>query len=227
MTDVQESDHRAPKDFAAAGSAALAFCLVLTVFCGSGDAAAPTPEPPADAVDNLPEIRELPDPFLFASGRRVCKREQWRERRKEIKEILLRYEYGHVAPAPEKWSAREVSSKAWLGGRVTLVAMTLDMGAGNSLDMAVRVYRPAGDGPFPAVLNIGNDGSKAAVAFARGYMLATCSPEVDLDPDTEGRDIAGPAQLACPTCDWGSLAVWAIIAMSPDSWHCSQCGHES
>ncbi len=160
-------------------------------------------------MEKLPEISQLPDPFLFTSGRRVDNRKQWRKRREEIKEILLRYEYGHTAPAPEKWSAREVSSKTWLGGRMTLVAMTLDTGAGNSLDMAVHVYRPAGDGPFPAVLNIGDDGSKAAVAFARGYMLVTCSPEVDLDPDTEGREIAGPAQLACPTCDWGSLAVWA------------------
>ena len=203
---MQESNHLGPKNFAAVRSAALAFCLLLAVFCGSGDAAAPTPEPPVGAVEALPNIHELPDPFLFTSGRRVVNREQWRERREEIKEILLRYEYGHVAPAPEKWSAREVSGKAWLGGRMTLVAMTLDMG--DFLNMAVRVYRPSGDGPFPAVLNLGDDGSKAAVAFARGYMLVTCSPEVDLDPDTEG-----------PRHGWSGPA-WPVRLAIGDRWRC-------
>jgi len=160
-------------------------------------------------VEELPIVSELPDPFLSTSGRRVHSQDEWRGRREEIKDILQQYEYGRMAPAPADWSAKEVSSKAWLGGRATHVVMTLAVGARSSLDMAVRVYRPAGDGPLPVVLNIGDDASKAAVAFARGYMLATCSPEVDLDPDTEGHDVVGPAQRAYPTLDWGSLAVWA------------------
>lgn len=160
-------------------------------------------------VEGLQEMSEFPDPFLFANGRRVRNQEQWQERREEIKDILLKYEYGRMPPAPEDWSARVVSSKAWFGGQAIYVVMTLNVGTGNSLEMAVRVYRPAGEGPFPAVLNIGDDASKAKVAFTRGFMMVTCSPELDLDPDTEGRDVAGPAQLAYPAFDWGSLAVWS------------------
>ena len=31
----------------------------------------------------------------------------------------------------------------------------------------------------------------------------------DLDPDTKGYDVVGPAQSAYPSYSWGSLGVWA------------------
>jgi hypothetical protein len=44
----------------------------------------------------------------------------------------------------------------------------------------------------------------------RGYMFVEFARE-DLDPDES--DVAGPAQLAYPGHDWGTLAVWAWGAM--------------
>lgn len=143
------------------------------------------------------------------NGQRVSNREQWRRRRKEIKTILQFYEYGMMAPAPASWSLKPVSSNPWFNGRAEHFTLTLQIDDVTSIDMALHVYRPPGEGPFPVVLNVGDDASKAAVTFSRGYMLVTYSPEIDLDPDTEGSDLRGPAQRAYPACDWGSLAVWA------------------
>jgi len=44
-------------------------------------------------VDKLPEIKELPDPFMMLSGKRVKTREDWRKRREEIKAMLLYYQF--------------------------------------------------------------------------------------------------------------------------------------
>jgi hypothetical protein len=46
--------------------------------------------PPAE---QLPEIKELPDPFMMLSGKRVKTREDWRKRREEIKAMLLYYQF--------------------------------------------------------------------------------------------------------------------------------------
>ena len=142
------------------------------------------------------------------NGQRVSNPEQWHQRRQEIKQTLQFYEYGFMAPAPVSWSIELTSSHTWFGGKANHYHLTLKVDNTTSIDMAVHMYRPPGEGPFPVVLNVGDDSSKADVTFARGYMLVTYSPEIDLDPDTEGSDVRGPAQLAYPTYDWGSLCVW-------------------
>ena len=115
-----------------------------------------------------------------------------------------------MAPEPSSWSINLASSNAWVAGSTAYhYDMTLNVNPATSINMNVHVYRPAGTGPFPVVVNIGDDSSKAWVTAPRAYILVTYSPEIDLDPDTEGYDVVGPAQAAYPQCDWGSLCVWA------------------
>ena len=192
----------------------LIYCLLFSLIfiLGCRNPGSVKPQLVVHSVEDLPEMKELPDPFLFANGQRVRNQKEWAARRLEIKDILLEYEYGRMPPAPDDWSARVISRKAWQGGEIILVKLALNSGIGHSLEMSVNVYRPAGDGPFPVVVNIGDDSSKAKLDLDRGFMMMTCSPELDLDPDLEGKDVVGPAQLAYPAYDWGALAVWAWSA---------------
>ena len=52
------------------------------------------------AVDKLPSIPQLPDPFLFPDGTRVNDQADWLRRRGQIKAMILDYEYGHLPPDP-------------------------------------------------------------------------------------------------------------------------------
>ncbi len=56
---------------------------------------------PTPAIATLPEITELPNPFLFRSGSTVASPADWDRRRAELKTLFEEYEYGHLPPKPE------------------------------------------------------------------------------------------------------------------------------
>src|SRR5688572_853922 len=49
--------------------------------------------------DELPSVKELPNPFVRGDGSKVDRREDWPPRRGELKELVQAYEYGHLPPA--------------------------------------------------------------------------------------------------------------------------------
>ncbi|MDQ1255605.1 MAG: hypothetical protein QG656_197 [Candidatus Hydrogenedentes bacterium] len=154
---------------------------------------------------------ELPDPFLMNDGTRVTSPEEWRGRRDEIVELLLDIEYGHVPPSPGNVAVFHAFDPAIENdGATELRRVRLEMGPDGALKMDVRLYVPRGAaGPFPTILRVGIGGDYAREINARGYILA-CYEQHDLQPDPgDGRDVAGPARLAYPECDWGSIGVWA------------------
>ena len=55
------------------------------------------------SVDELPEVRELPNPFVFLDGTAVKTHEDWVRRRAEMKAMVLHYQFGHAPalPAPD------------------------------------------------------------------------------------------------------------------------------
>ena len=163
---------------------------------------------PLPPVSALPIVAQLPDPFLLNQGQRVSTAGEWRDRREELKGILQFYEYGFMAPAPLSWTNTLTSSQGWLSGHAYHYNLQLRVDASTALILPVHVYTPGGQGPFPVVLNIGDDAAKAALCMARDYMLVTYEEQA-LEPDTEGTNILGPAQAAYPQYDWGSLGVWA------------------
>ena len=161
-----------------------------------------------DVIASFPSIEEMPDPFLFQDGRRVETLEHWQERRKEMIELILKYQYGHVPPAPGNV---EVDGDPKVLQDETMLHRTvrLTMGPDNKLSTTVHVYTPkTGSAPYPVIVRFGIDSGPVNLVLSRGYAYA-CFEQVDLDPDTEGYDIVGPAQAAYPECDWGSVAVWA------------------
>lgn len=64
---------------------------------------------------------DLPDPLLFADGRRVTSKEQWPERRAEILELFRRHVYGRAPGAPEALEVTVLEDDApAMGGAATL-----------------------------------------------------------------------------------------------------------
>ena len=160
-------------------------------------------------VDELPDVKELPDPFLMNNGKRVKTRADWERRREEIKAMMLYYQYGHMPPAPKNVTAKVLSSETVYNGGATKKHILLSMGPGKKVKFNVGIIIPKGKGPFPVILKNDRDIFKVPIAeeiVKRGYIVADYN-RTDLDPDRKAS--VGPAQEAYPDYDWATLAVWA------------------
>ena len=160
-------------------------------------------------VDKLPDVKELPNPFLMNDGTRVETKADWVRRREEIKAMMLYYQYGHMPPAPKNITAKELSSEIVYNSGATKKHILLSMGPEREVRINVGMVIPKGKGPFPVILK--NDHRIFNVPIAkeivtRGYIVADYV-RTDLDPDR--KDTVGQAQAAYPEYDWATLAVWA------------------
>jgi hypothetical protein len=106
------------------------------------------PTPPAFTHDalTLPASASLPDPFTFASGRRVQKLDEWPARRRELRALLERYALGPYPPA-----ASHVEGTLNPARDVLTVAVQV---ADRRIRFEARVSLPRGRGPFPAFVVI-------------------------------------------------------------------------
>ncbi len=175
--------------------------------------AQPTPElrPQTQDAGNT-DMLTLPDPFRFEDGNRVAARNEWLRRREEIKDLLLRQQYGRIPPAPDRITALETSREDLRDGAGVRRKVMLTMGP-PELSMRLTLTAPPGDGPFPVIVrNVRETEIRPtspeiiALINRRGYALAEylCS---DLQADETA--LLGPAKTAYPDHDWGTLAVWA------------------
>jgi len=188
-------------------AAILSVAVIATASCPAGSAPAKWRE--LAPIEELPEIKELPDPFLMNDGRRVKTVSDWAKRREEIKEMILYYQYGHMPPAPGNIRAEQLSQEEVFDGAAVKRHVLLSMGPGRKIRVNLGMIVPKGRGPFPVILK--NDRAIFNVPIAeeivrRGYIVADYNRE-DLDPDRN--NVIGPAQAAYPEYDWATLAVWA------------------
>lgn len=124
-------------------------------------------------LEDLPVVRELPDPFVFLDEKRIAARGDWRRRREEIKELLLAYEYGHLPPARTNLKASEVSSVEVFGGKARRVHLVLSCGPLATLSFGLDLLVPQGKaGPFSVILT-GDPGDTPIPeeVVGRGFML--------------------------------------------------------
>jgi hypothetical protein len=160
-------------------------------------------------VDQLPAIRQLPDPFLFNDGSRVATGDDWARRREEIKAQVLYYEYGHMPPAPGNVKAAELSSTVNKELGVTEKVLLLTMGPDNKISTHLKLSIPQGKGPFPVVITGDLEwqyvNPPVALIARRGYMLAEFK-RTEIVPDS--KEHTG-AYLVYPEYDWGAASAWA------------------
>jgi dienelactone hydrolase len=162
--------------------------------------------------DELTSIKELPNPFVFNDGTAVKTRQDWQRRRAELRELVLTYEYGHVAPPPGNVRGDEKSSQPIAGVEgATEKQITLSMGPGGQLKSNVVLSIPAGKGPFPVIVkgDLGWGRVKPEIVanvIKHGYMLAEFD-RTDFAPDKDDKS-TGVYPLF-PGEDWSALGAWA------------------
>jgi hypothetical protein len=170
---------------------------------------------PADypAPAKLPEVRGLPDPFLFADGTRVKTRADWAKRRAELLAQILHYEYGEMPPAPGNTAGVELVSHNFkeLPGLIHKV-FKISCGPDKKVSFTLDLIIPKGKGPFPVILrgDLGwgklSDEITAAIV-GRGYILAEFN-RTELAPDNKGYRETGVYQ-AYPEVQGSAVGAWA------------------
>jgi len=176
-------------------------------------------------ADALPELKELPDPFLMQDGTRIKTAADWGKRRRELIDLLLHYEYGHMPPAPIDMAVEDRVERTALDGLAVSREATLVMGPEPRFRMRVGVVLPAKGGPgFPVVVAIDPVWQPHVVPTARqlitrGYAFAGMI-YFDIDDDKGGRTQGVYPHY--PDADWGTLAAWAWGAMRLADYLCAQ-----
>ena len=177
--------------------------------------------------DELPSVKELPNPFVRQDGSMVDKPADWPARREEIKELVLTYEYGHLPP-PAPVSATEATWKPTgraqeaeaerAANSVPLPPgamekhLLLKTGPDGKVSIPLILTIPGGKGPFPAIIR-GDlcwgrvDPRIAAEVAGRGYVLAEFD-RTAVVPDKKGPREGGLYALY-PDHDFAALAAWA------------------
>ena len=162
-----------------------------------------TGELPPD-FDQLAAAALPPDLLTFGDGRPVAQPEQWPERRKEIRAVLDRYMLGDWPPPPERLAVKYQRTKAaetetyvqqnvqlWFAPSVEAVefaersysynpGLTPDARRDRANHLAailnVELFLPRGDGPFPAIVEIGPSNLERDLPrVERGYLVARFS----------------------------------------------------
>jgi cephalosporin-C deacetylase-like acetyl esterase len=116
--------------------------------------------------DQLPVQKEMPDPLVMQSGKRVADKEQWvKERRPELKKLFQHYMYGYAPPAPTevKYTVERVDPQA-LGGKATLKEVTIWLASPDGPKIHVLLVVPnQRKGPAPVFVGMNFAGNHAVL----------------------------------------------------------------
>src|SRR4051812_11866795 len=187
---------------------ALVACLLFATTCSLADPPAKDAFP---AVDQLPSIKELPDPLVFRDGSKVASPQDWPRRREELKGLVQFYEYWHLPPAPGNVKATEIGSREMADIGATEKRLKLEMGPNMQLSVHLDLTIPNGPGPFPAIICGDLCWGKikpeiVAAIVKRGYMLAEFD-RTDLANDK--KNVPYALNIAYPDYDPSALTAWA------------------
>ena len=166
--------------------------------------------------ENGQEIATLPNPLVMNDGTPVTTPERWQQRRAEIIDLLLTYEYGHMPPPPGTVPSGEETVEHIDDAGAELYRATLLLGPNHEVPLHIGMYIPTGrSGPFPVVLAVEpvwQDHLRpvAKLVVEAGYIFAGYERH-DLDQDNADR--SDGLHPLYPDYDWASLAVWAWGAM--------------
>lgn len=180
--------------------------VAITLGCGVAAADGSLPAKPED----FPTVEKLPDPFLFLDGSRVARREDWPRRRAEIKDLILRIQYGQVPDASGPVTRTLVLAQDTRNdGITTLEKQILAMGPEGRMSAQLDLYFPAtAQGPSPVILSIGWNAPNIKEINERGYIFAGFGAD-QFDKSEEGKPTDGQVQKNFPENDGGTLAAWA------------------
>lgn len=156
---------------------------------------------------------DLPDLFTFSDGRRVRSAADWPARRQELLRLILEIQYGLLPPPALVRGALRLQQAAPQGGGARRMRYLLTMGTEPSLQLPLELRVPAGEGPFPLVLNGdacwgGPSDDIAREVLRRGYILAVFDRTV-MAPDAADPGRSQGLYAAYPQGNFGALSAWA------------------
>ena len=180
-------------------------------------------------LEELPVSRALPDPLEWSDGSgRVKNFSQWERRRNEIFAELQYYEVGVKPQTPKdcvsaeirRWQDPEVQPEPMLmpDGRPwpnpyaafkpDTINVTVSVG-GESLTMHCPVIYPEGEGPFPAIIGVGQGaGSLPPHIFAERGIAMIGFPFWDVMEHTQVRGNQPINRLYPEYEEFGAYAAW-------------------
>ena len=179
--------------------------------------------PSMPAIEELPAIETLPDPFLFADGSRVKSFSQWEKRRSEIMAMIQHYEIGqkpqtdkscvtaqirHGNPEPVHFDSPFPMPELPLAKDTIVVSVKVE---GEELLMHCPVVYPEGDGPFPAIIGIGfwaGAGSLPAEIFSRRGIAMIGFPFMEVMAHHQTRGAEPVNRLYPEMSEMGAYAAW-------------------
>jgi hypothetical protein len=163
---------------------------------------------------DLPEIKELPNPFVFADGSPVRTKEDWDRRRLEIKDLFQDYEYGHMPPKPQKMTVKKGTRVTDKENNVIIQNLEVIMEhEGKTFTLSVTVALPAdAKGKVPVLIQSGGFGKGGNKRFKqytdRGYAVAEFNWNAAA-ADVKGARKGGIYTLFGDQIDTGTLMGWA------------------
>jgi hypothetical protein len=179
------------------------------------------------SVDDLPEIEQLANPFVFNDGSQVKNEADWARRRGELKELFERYEYGSLPPKPETMNVTREEVKSHDADRATVEDWAIHLEhAGKSFTLHCRLTLPSQSRePVPVVIQGAFPGfgrrrgpagnppgpppNRLGIFTDRGYAVAECRFN-DVAPDNrEAARDGGIYELFGRDIDCGALMAWA------------------
>lgn len=152
-------------------------------------------------IQELSVVETLPDPFLFADGRRKVERySQWERRRAEIMAEFQYYEIGTKPVTPKE------CVKAHMCGDTLIVDVTVN---GETLTIHSYIHYPEGEGPFPAIIGIGmGAGSLPPHIFAERNIAMISFPFWEVMQHTQKRGEEPLNRLYPDNTEMGNYAAW-------------------
>ena len=175
-------------------------------------------------VDALPEVAQIPNPFVFLDGSPVSTPVDWPRRSDELKALFEAYEYGHLPPKPDSMTVTlgETTDVAGGSSRKQDWEVTLEQ-AENKLVLHVRLTWPKGaDGRLPVVIRPGVDpgarplgnlppprADDSRVYLDRGIAVAEFDPNEVATDDKDRFGLSGVHALFEGKLDAGVLMAWA------------------
>lgn len=155
--------------------------------------------PAQPAFSALTPVANMPDPFQMIGGARIAKREDWRCRRAEIKQLLEHWVSGPKGKPPTGVNATFSSNK---------LTVVINQG-GASITLSATLTRPSGSGPFPLVIGMNTATGSLPSSLFNGVATLTFQSS-QLVPDgfnvTRG---AGTYFTMYPDNNAGAMIEWA------------------
>jgi hypothetical protein len=167
-----------------------------------------------ESREQMEQLTELPDPFVFADGSWVKTPRDWARRRKEILDLVVGLEYGGLPPSGAGVDAQLLHNHKpgeFEGGSYVQFRLVLKNQPAFHfrLDLAI----PPGDGPFPVILN--GDGCYRFVTpgivgdVLRRRMILAQFSRVEIVPDIYKPDRDTGLYPVYPESTFGAVSAWA------------------